>query len=567
MATKSFRDMSNEEMLHLMNTCDSKAAIMKSVGIKNPRALNTRLSLMDPIGLTKFQNKKNPSYQRIPIDDLAIIVKNAKTLTEILEKFGYDYTQGATGKSLIDYLVKTKIDLGHLNLPSLKPKLNVASSFLPTVKIPLNRKPDPELLLSSESVNTTDTTYSDSTSSNTGKSNDMITFDQSLYLKLIKDISVSLLRHSHYMSNLQRLPLPLPINILQEICASLNYSEPLLADNISPLELAFETQRITKQNNKRPLSELLAENIKYNRVQLKERLIECGYLVNICSICSMEPIWNGLPIEFEMDHINGINSDNRIENLRLLCGNCHRQTPTYGSKNLAYQKMMNDQSVSKINLCVSCGIAGTACGMYCSDCTHYWSKEDRPTLKTLIDAIVMTSYDNTARIYEVTPETIKRWIKSNGCIAQSGYYLSVIRQLKQKYGTQFTKVIVPILKPTLPPKVKKNITIDATNKQVGRGSNTCKTCKKTNIYGNYCSACIGPAQRVCERPPIDQLMKEIVSSNYLAVGKKYNVSDTTIRKWIINYGFEPPTVQELWKHRKSQGKDEDFQLTKLEIQD
>lgn len=51
-----------------------------------------------------------------------------------------------------------------------------------------------------------------------------------------------------------------------------------------------------------------------------------------CSVCGLKPEWNGKPLALQLDHIDG-DSDNCIpDNLRLLCPNCHTQTPTYGAK-------------------------------------------------------------------------------------------------------------------------------------------------------------------------------------------------------------------------------------------
>lgn len=52
----------------------------------------------------------------------------------------------------------------------------------------------------------------------------------------------------------------------------------------------------------------------------------------VCAVCNLSE-WLGRPLVLQLDHINGINDDNRIENLRLLCPNCHSQTETYGGKN------------------------------------------------------------------------------------------------------------------------------------------------------------------------------------------------------------------------------------------
>jgi len=83
----------------------------------------------------------------------------------------------------------------------------------------------------------------------------------------------------------------------------------------------------------RPLSEILVENSTYACTSdLKARLLREG-LINRCAECGSPPVWLGKLLVLVLDHKNGKPTDNRIENLRLLCPNCNSQQPTFAGKN------------------------------------------------------------------------------------------------------------------------------------------------------------------------------------------------------------------------------------------
>ncbi len=104
-------------------------------------------------------------------------------------------------------------------------------------------------------------------------------------------------------------------------------------------ELKLSTQHfgsLTRQNAsaKYNLEDILVENSSYHNIaRLKIRLVNEGYLEYKCSCCGNTGKWNNKPLTLQLDHINGINNDHRIENLRFLCPNCHSQTDSFAGKN------------------------------------------------------------------------------------------------------------------------------------------------------------------------------------------------------------------------------------------
>ena len=64
---------------------------------------------------------------------------------------------------------------------------------------------------------------------------------------------------------------------------------------------------------------------------LRDRLITSGLKEAKCEECGLTE-WRGKPAPFQVEHVDGDHTNNMIENLRILCANCHMQTDTWGFK-------------------------------------------------------------------------------------------------------------------------------------------------------------------------------------------------------------------------------------------
>lgn len=121
-----------------------------------------------------------------------------------------------------------------------------------------------------------------------------------------------------------------------------------------------------------PLSQILVKNSTYtNSNTLKNRLIKENIFEYKCYNCGNTK-WMGQPIPLELEHKNGDNMDNRIENITLLCPNCHALSRYYRGRNNKIKKNKNEKILITpiIKHCNTCGsrVGNRNKSGYCSDC-------------------------------------------------------------------------------------------------------------------------------------------------------------------------------------------------------
>lgn len=153
-----------------------------------------------------------------------------------------------------------------------------------------------------------------------------------------------------------------------------------------------------------PLNLILVKNSTYNRYHLKIRLIKDNILQNICSICGQLPEWNGKPLSLQIDHINGISNDNRIENLRILCPHCHSQTDNFAGK---HTKILRH--------CSECGNLIHKRSKKCRSCSSK-SRDNKfkinwPTIEELKELLSISSYSSVGRKLGVSDTAIRKRLK------------------------------------------------------------------------------------------------------------------------------------------------------------
>jgi hypothetical protein len=111
----------------------------------------------------------------------------------------------------------------------------------------------------------------------------------------------------------------------------------LHAEKMKLYDFDEHQRKVQTANRKREWSKPYEE---MSHTSLRKRLLHERN--HTCEECGIGNIYNGKALSLELDHIDGNSKNNKIENLRILCPNCHSQTPTHRSKNIKYKRLLKE---------------------------------------------------------------------------------------------------------------------------------------------------------------------------------------------------------------------------------
>jgi hypothetical protein len=176
----------------------------------------------------------------------------------------------------------------------------------------------------------------------------------------------------------------------------------ILKTKIEQLNLSTEHFTESTFGEIRTDDEIFCENSTVCQSVLRRRYLK-KYPMEKCSICGQIAFWNNKPMTLILDHINGSNHDNRIENLRWVCPNCNIQLDTTSGRNINHKKYYCEKCGNQIS---------NKNAKICIKCLSLLNRVvDRPNREELKKLIRVKSFAEIGRQFGVSHTTIPRWCK------------------------------------------------------------------------------------------------------------------------------------------------------------
>lgn len=216
--------------------------------------------------------------------------------------------------------------------------------------------------------------------------------------------------------------------------------------------------------------------------RLKNLIISNGLKDHKCECCGLTE-WNNKPIPIELHHIDGDRNNNSIDNLQIICPNCHAQTENYKSKN----------------------------------------RKSYIHGKNILDADIIRTISESKSISEV----LRKF-----SIPRSLYFRERCKAFLQSGEAK--------LKPNKTPFRKK---ITNSKKRLKKTHHCSKCGCVKSKGGTTCQKCHFADRQSKIKPEKLTLISDIHDLGYSKTGQKYGVSDNAVRKWIRSFGLSPNDVR------------------------
>lgn len=157
-----------------------------------------------------------------------------------------------------------------------------------------------------------------------------------------------------------------------------------------------------------PASYYIENRVNIQSYKLLRKLLNEGYKEYRCEVCGIAE-WNGKPLTLQLHHIDGDHLNNSLDNLQVICPNCHSQTKNFRGKANRTQKPKT--------YCSVCGkelkARTTKTGM-CHSCFQKSRiSPKRPSNEELLKVFseLNDNYSATGRVFGVTDNCIRKWLK------------------------------------------------------------------------------------------------------------------------------------------------------------
>jgi len=210
-----------------------------------------------------------------------------------------------------------------------------------------------------------------------------------------------------------------------EICRFLNCKPLTLENYLKKWNIEYKGNMGRKNiyhDDIKNIEDYLSNKVPIGTHRLKIKLIKCGLKEHKCENCDLTE-WLGDLIPIELHHIDGNRFNNNLDNLQILCPNCHSKTDNNsGKKNKKsleekvvrkkYNYYQKKEKIDKTKLC-DCGKVISKNAKQCKKCVGQDKlSEKRPEYELLIREIIELGYCATGRKYGVSDNCIRKWKKN-----------------------------------------------------------------------------------------------------------------------------------------------------------